>query len=245
MKPFSFSRLYIVMSLSCLLSLVRRKCGAKFGPRGGSYAFTLVEMLVVTAVVAVLTLLAVPALSSLNNSGNMNAAAGGVSLLLDQARTYAMAHNTYVWVGFYQNPSTQQLMVGVVAGKTGQSTDLTSGPTYYSPICKLQTYNNLKLSSSISALPNTGLASLATAADISTSKFVSGFQQLGGGTNVTFSGSDVLEFTPEGEASLNISPPGHWIQIGIQPEHGGNTNSPNVAVLQVATVTGLVNVFRP
>jgi Tfp pilus assembly protein FimT len=198
-------------------------------------------------IIGVLTLLAVPALSSLSNSGNVNAAAGGVSLLLDQARTYAMAHNTYVWVGFCQNTATQQLMVGVVAGKTGQSSDANSGSGFYIPISKLQTYNQLELSSSISALPNTGLSSLATAADdISQCQpnVIGSFQQPVGGTNVNFN-SDVLEFTPSGEAKLGTNDGSHWIQIGLQPVRGANATSPNVAVLQVATLTGLVNVFRP
>jgi prepilin-type N-terminal cleavage/methylation domain-containing protein len=241
------------MSLSCLLKLVRREASIRFRSRRASSAFTLVEMLVVMLIIGVLTLLAVPALSSLSNSGNVNGAVTGVSLLLDQARTYAMGHNTYVWVGFSQNTTNQQLIVGVVAGTTGQASDLTTssaaGVPNYAPIIKLQTFSHLSLSTTITALSNTGLSSLATSADDiskSNSDVVGLFKQQGVGMTVTFN-SDVLQFSPQGEATLGITPSdgSHWIQIGLQPERGNNTSDPNVAVLQVATLTGLVNVFRP
>jgi prepilin-type N-terminal cleavage/methylation domain-containing protein len=214
--------------------------------REGIAAFTLVELLVVTTIIGILTAITVPALSSLNNQGNMNQAVNGVSLLLDEARSYAMAHDTYVWVGFYQDNTAQKLTVGVVAGTTGQSSDLSSTSTY-APINKLQTYNNLSLKA-ISSLAGTGLASMANSADdISNPSFegIFSFQQTGKSTSVTFN-SEVVQFSPRGEATLGTSSDGsHWIQIGLQPVRGSNTGNPNVAVFQVAKLTGLVNVFRP
>ncbi len=89
--------------------------------------FTLVELLVVMSIIGMLALITLPALASLNNSGGMNRAVSGIPLLLDQARAYAMAHNTYVWVGFSSDTASQQLVVGAVSGTTGDANDLDTG----------------------------------------------------------------------------------------------------------------------
>ncbi|MCE0499781.1 MAG: prepilin-type N-terminal cleavage/methylation domain-containing protein [Methylacidiphilales bacterium] len=223
-------------------------------PRRSS-AFTLIELLVVIAIIGILASLAGPALSALSNNGNLNQEVNGISMLLNQARAYAMAHNTYVWVGFSQNTTTQELMVGVVAGTTGQSTDLSNAN--YTPINKLQTYNHLELTSKFGSsvdTSSTGLTAMASSADDISKSTTLTFQQAGGGTNVTFGGGTnatgstyVLQFNPQGEASLGLSSPDgtHWVQMILQPVRGSNASDPNVAALQVGTLTGQVNVFRP
>ena len=209
-------------------------CRSKDSP-ATSKGFTLVELLVVLAIVGILAVLAVPSVPSLSNSGSMNQAASGISLLLDQARAYAMAHNTYVWVGFSPN-TTQQLTVGVVAGTTGNVSDLSS-VTNCIPIRKLQTYNHVNLANI------SGLTGMSTNVDDISASQVGTFQQTGGGSTVTF--TNVLQFNPQGEATIDKAPgSSHWIQIGLQPVRGGNASDPNVAVIQVATLTGQVNIFR-
>lgn len=198
-------------------------------------AFTLVELLFVMTIIGILTALTIPALSSLNNSGNVNRAVNGISQLLDESRAFAMAHDTYVWVGFSQDSTTQKLTVGVVAGTTGQMSDLNSVATYF-PVTKLQTYDHFSLKS-ISGL--SGMA--ANGDDIATSA-VGTFQQTGSGKTVSF--TEILQFSPQGEVSIN--PAGstvHWIQIGLQPIL--RNNDPDVAVVQIASLTGRVQVFRP
>ncbi|MEO8440424.1 MAG: type II secretion system protein [Spartobacteria bacterium] len=65
-------------------------------------AFTLVELLVVIGIVLVLTLLLAPAFTTLKPAADVTTAAYTIKGVLEQARTYAMANNTYVWVGFYE-----------------------------------------------------------------------------------------------------------------------------------------------
>src|SRR6266567_2533322 len=65
-------------------------------------AFTLIEMLVVMGIIAILMVLVAPAFTSLKSAGDVTGAAYTVKGALDQARTYAMANNTYTWVGFYE-----------------------------------------------------------------------------------------------------------------------------------------------
>src|SRR6266567_448737 len=65
-------------------------------------AFTLIEMLVVMGIIAILMVLVAPAFTSLKSAGDVTGAAYTVKGALDQARTYAMANNTYTWVGFFE-----------------------------------------------------------------------------------------------------------------------------------------------
>jgi prepilin-type N-terminal cleavage/methylation domain-containing protein len=69
-------------------------------PRAGG--FTLVELMVVIAVIVLMSVLLVPAFTSLKASGDITNAAYTISGLLEQGRNHAMANNTYVWVGFYE-----------------------------------------------------------------------------------------------------------------------------------------------
>src|SRR5438477_1078362 len=68
--------------------------------------FTLIEMMVVIAIIAILMALIAPAFTSLKGAGDVTSAAYTIKGVLDQARTYAMANNTYVWVGFYEENTT-------------------------------------------------------------------------------------------------------------------------------------------
>jgi hypothetical protein len=67
-----------------------------------------------------------PVFTSLKGAGDVTGAAYTVKGVLDQARTYAMANNTYTWVGFYEEdasiPATSgngRLVMSIVASKDG------------------------------------------------------------------------------------------------------------------------------
>ena len=63
-------------------------------------AFTLIELLIVVSIIAILMVLLAPAFTSLKSAGDVTSAAYTIKGVLDTARTYAKANNTYVWVGF-------------------------------------------------------------------------------------------------------------------------------------------------
>ena len=92
--------------------------------------FTLIELLVVIGVVILLTALLIPAFTNLKSAGDVTSAGYTIKGVLEQARTYAMANNTYTWVGFYEedvsqpstNPPTPgvgRLVISIVAAKDG------------------------------------------------------------------------------------------------------------------------------
>lgn len=109
-------------------SLTSRAPSAKLRERSG--AFTLIELLVVMSIIAILLVLMAPAFTTLKSAGNVTSAANTIKGVLDQARTYAMAYNTYTWVGFYEedvstpstNPATAgagRIVMSIVASEDG------------------------------------------------------------------------------------------------------------------------------
>ena len=72
-----------------------------------AYGFTLVELIVVIALISTLMVLVAPAFTGIKSAGDVTSAAYTIKDALEQARTYAMAYKTYVWIGFYEEPAGQ------------------------------------------------------------------------------------------------------------------------------------------
>jgi len=92
--------------------------------------FTLIELLVVIGIMILLTVLLTPAFTNLKSAGDVTSAAYTIKGVLEQGRTYAMANNTYTWVGFYEEdvsqpsknppiPGVGRLVMSIVAAKDG------------------------------------------------------------------------------------------------------------------------------
>jgi type II secretory pathway pseudopilin PulG len=120
--------------------LVRRSLGEGGSPsidlhslaqRERAGAFTLLELLIVIGIIAVLMVLLVPAFTNIKSGTDVTNAAYTIKGVLDTARTYAKANNTYTWVGFYEengsNPSSPnsdtpavgRVIMSIVASKDG------------------------------------------------------------------------------------------------------------------------------
>jgi len=82
--------------------------------------FSLVELLVVMGFMSLLFAVTVPAINSLKGSGEFTKAVDEVELTLNRARTYAMAQNTYVWVGFYEESAVSGSNGNAVPPYTGK-----------------------------------------------------------------------------------------------------------------------------
>src|SRR5436190_22901068 len=63
-------------------------------------AFTLLELLIVVGIIGLLMVLIAPAFTTIKGGTDVTSAAYTVKGVLDTARTYAKANNTYTWVGF-------------------------------------------------------------------------------------------------------------------------------------------------
>jgi type II secretory pathway pseudopilin PulG len=113
-------------------------------------AFTLVELLVVIGIIVLLTTLLVPAFTTLKRSGDITASLSDVNSALEAGRTFAIANNTYVWAGFFEEdvvntPSTTprpagtgRIIISIVAAKDGTrykdtQVDATTPHAFYAP----------------------------------------------------------------------------------------------------------------
>jgi Tfp pilus assembly protein FimT len=125
-----------------------------------------VELLVVIAIIVVMMTLLIAAFPTIRGAGDLTKAAYDVSGVLSQARAYAMANNTYVWVGIQevdasqnvgkrpQKSGTGAVVMAMIASKDGTrtydpmsisgNTVLASGSTFMA-MGKIQRFDNLHL----------------------------------------------------------------------------------------------------
>ena len=97
-------------------------------PRAG---FTLLELLIVVGIIGLLLVLLAPAFTTIKGGTDVTSAAYTIKGVLETARTYAKANNTYTWVGFYEEdgsvpsasptatPGNGRIVISTVASKDG------------------------------------------------------------------------------------------------------------------------------
>ena len=74
--------------------------------------FTLIELLVVVGIIALLLVLIAPAFTYIKGGTDVTSAAYTIKGVLDTARTYAKANNTYTWVGFFEEDAPPPSTIG-------------------------------------------------------------------------------------------------------------------------------------
>jgi prepilin-type N-terminal cleavage/methylation domain-containing protein len=229
--------------------------------------FSLLELLIVIAIIAILSVLALPAISSLGTSQNLTKTSEDIGSILTQARTYAMANNTYVYVGLYETNEiagalggTGKIYIGVAASSDGSS-GITGGSwtPNLSGITHLQAFDNVHLiSSSETRNTLTNMDANTSGADLDLASLSSQTQFSGtslgrsAALNPVTLFTKVIQFNPAGSANIVTNlmntegiPP--YIQIAFVPSHGNqpSTSLANCAGIQIDGVTGAVRVFRP
>src|SRR5881392_2547143 len=94
--------------------------------------FTLFELLIVVGIIGLLMVLIAPAFTTIKGGTDVTSAAYTIKGVLDTARTYSKANNTYTWVGFFEedaslsstNPATPgngRVVISIVASKDGSN----------------------------------------------------------------------------------------------------------------------------
>src|SRR5436190_3271264 len=93
--------------------------------------FTLLELLIVIGIIALLLALLAPAFTTIKSGTDVTSAAYTIKGVLDTARTFAKANDTYTWVGFLEEnvanpaspnsdaPAVGRLVMSIVASKDG------------------------------------------------------------------------------------------------------------------------------
>jgi hypothetical protein len=107
--------------------------------------------MVVMGITVLLSVLVVPAFTTLKSSGDVTTAAQTIAGTLGQARTYAMSNNTYTWVGFYEEATSSlaptvvsppysgkgRLMLAIVKSLDGTSIFADSDPSAVLPATRI------------------------------------------------------------------------------------------------------------
>ncbi len=220
--------------------------------------FTIIELLVVLAIISILTAGVVLSLRGTGSAGKFNQALTGINGILEQSRAYANAQDTYVWVVFYQNtPAAGPLDVFVGAFASNDGTDPlnwsgsvtlptpgTVGGTTLTPIVRMSHFQGLHLMPVTETSPgNPASPSLPANAPnfIYTAPSEAGPVALSN-ANATYW---VVQFTPNGMAR-NSANPISAIWLGLQPASSATVfDAKNIATIKVNGLTGLSTIYRP
>ena len=216
--------------------------------------FTLAEILVVIAIISILAVLAIPALTSISGAGSITSASYTISGAIQYARSYAMAHDTYTWVGFFEEDGTKasanpaQAGVGRIVISTVASAD---GTTIYSSTAPAPVYidpTRLTQLSKLTRIPNAHLKSYSNGSGTGSTfatrpPLVSANGRIGdtappsgalpyfqypvgvaGSAQYTF--TNVLQFSPRGEVLVSgmAGALTPLVEVGLQPAHGDVAN---------------------
>lgn len=222
-------------------------------------AFSLVELLTVLVIIGILAAAVVPAMGTLTGAKGFGNAISRLSQTLDEARAYAVAKRTYVYVGigeFSAAAPEDQGLTGngrvalfTVASKDGtwmapnaQADDFRIKTQAISPLIRLNHVHLESVSDSSGGLqrPSNSSVQALTLGNANTLNF-----PLAGTARYTF--STCLEFSPQGIVRVygSSSLPG-FIEIGLKNSKGNQLiASKNVAVAQLSGLTGKSTLYRP
>jgi len=209
------------------------------------YAFSLIELLSVLAIVGILAAAAGPAIRGLAGSGDINRSISNLSGNLELARTYAMTHHTYVRVAFSElSTSASRLSPGigvlVIYSSDGTLDSDTASdmanPSKWPEASKNLVLENLGINDSLNASSAlTAQDALPSASDISTFS-----RQIGGIATAQF--SSFIQFNPTGEARVLKGEPARFIKLGM--DRPAPQNGKNPFLLRVSALNGTIHVFR-
>ena len=187
----------------------------------------MVELLVVITLVAILSVLAVPAFVSIAQGSGMKRAVVGLSDSLEQARTEAMATSTWVLVGISPDSSASPPNVTVMAVASRDGTTNTAASNLL-PLSKPVRLDSVKVLET---------ATTPDATILKNSQFE--FTTTVAGKPRKFSDT-VIAFSPQGEALLKTSELSPWIEIPLQELRGSTPIASKTASIRVSGVSGQV-----
>ena len=237
-------------------------------------AFTLLELLIVIAIIAILMVLVVPAFTNIKSGTDVTGAANTIKGVLDTARTYAKANNTYTWVGFYEEnvsnpvspnsntPKIGRVVMSIVASEDGTNLAASSGaidPTKLIQVGKLTKIDNVHLWTHTDAPTGTGstfgtrpnVASTYCIGDTSPTNSTTPFQYPVGSPAPTaqYTFVKAVQFGSDGEGRINNSTNAVQpaAELGLEPTHGSVAPASipaNVVAIQFGGVGGDVIIYR-
>lgn len=217
--------------------------------------------MVVISIMVVMTLLLAPAFTNMKSAGDITSAAYTVKGALDQARTYAMANNTYAWVGFAgslgTSPSsvTGQVFIAIVASNDG--TQLGTDSTSTSPLVVGSAPGTVTQLGKMIHLENSHIGDTGVPTNNGTE--FEGRPNVASVYRVSASGDTAHPFTVQGTTFnrwIQFSPRGEavvkgggtqiaqYAEVGLLPTRGTTLLEPNIAAIQISGFGGSVRIYR-
>ena len=228
--------------------------------RRAASAFSLIELLSVMAIIGMLTAAVVPAVNSIKQGGGVSSAAYDISSTLEQARSYAMANNTYVFVGLAevsgstaesgaQQTGSGRVVVAAAGSKDGTRSFGASNSNLVA-LSKLRRFDNVHLANTVPNQDNSARPSVGDSNRAGNSAFVAEgtFAWPLTASTPAYTFSKIIQFDPRGTASVQSSARHlpQWMEIGLVPTRGDTVvDSANYAALLLDGVTGSVKIYRP
>ena len=246
-----------------------RETSAKGRSRDG---YTLIEILFVVALIVGIMSIIAPAFDAMTQRGNVGTAAYEIAGALETARTYAITHNTYTWVGFFEEdlsarpttpatPGVGKVVLSLVASKNGA---LPYEPEKLRPIesekliqlGKLMKVEGVHLTTfSNDAEESVNFFNRPPASDDAarigdttpSTPSETPFRYPLGKEPVRYTFTKAVQFSPRGEASVNNRSMKPVAEIGLTPTRGNTTmkSTSNKAAVQITGIAGNVKVYRP
>jgi Tfp pilus assembly protein FimT len=208
--------------------------------RAASGAFTIVELLVVTGIIALLLVLVVPAFTNIKSAGDVTSGAYTIKGVLEQARSYAMANNTYTWVGFAGSigtPVTGQVSIAVIA-----STDGTSSGTG-AQLGKLIQLQNTHIGDT--GVPSNNGTEFESRPNVPPAYRIS---SAGSGPPFTLQQTTFtrwVRFSPRGEALVSgATQIARYVEVGVLPTNGSTLATPNIVAIEIGGSGGSLKIYR-
>jgi prepilin-type N-terminal cleavage/methylation domain-containing protein len=209
---------------------------------GFESAFSLIELLVVMAIIGLLAALAVPAFNSIGQARGVTEAAYQIASAVELARSEAISRQTYVWMGLQPqtNGGNLDLRIGLVFSKDGTGTNIAG--TNLQPIGRALLVQRVGLADPATLDVGTNLGSLT---DLSSYSGGASFA-IGAMTN---SGKRSVTFTPMGEVTTKADPNSTngfdpRIGIGLRQTRGTALIPNNDIAVVIDGSVGIPTVYR-
>jgi prepilin-type N-terminal cleavage/methylation domain-containing protein len=233
-------------------------------------AFTLLELLVVIGLIALLLVLIVPAFTTVERGRDMSNTAYTIKGTLEQARNYAMANNTYVWVGFYEEDTTSATPTKVAPPYTGMgrlviATFCSTDGTASGPIKQIGKFTRIEgvHVADIGAPPSPAPSPTDSLLGRPPQPYTDGSPSSDHLNRISSESSDAdanassftaqsyefyktVRFSPLGEANIDSTNPfAHAAEIGLRPSHGRavDNSTPKAVAIQFGATDGNVRIY--